>query len=84
MSVRIRQKVQKMPRQIVDNRIPPKRADIRIGSAVWVIEKKNYGTNNYTQGIVKEILTSVSSHPRGIKVRLTDGTIGRVQWLMNE
>ncbi len=67
---------------MMDNRTPPKRSEIKIGSAVWVIEKKNYGTNNYTQGFVAEILTSASSHPRGIKVRLTDGTIGRVQWLM--
>jgi uncharacterized repeat protein (TIGR03833 family) len=55
---------------------------IRPGVAVWVIEKQNYGTTNYTQGIVKDVLSSVASHPRGIKVRLDDGTIGRVQWLV--
>ena len=31
------------------------------------------------KGIVKNILTNSSSHPHGIKVRLTDGTVGRVQ-----
>jgi uncharacterized repeat protein (TIGR03833 family) len=33
---------------------------------------------------VKDILTSAPQHPRGIKVRLTDGTIGRVQWIIEE
>ena len=65
-----------------DNPSPPPRSEIKPGSAVWVIEKENYGTDNYKQGIVKEVLSPGASHPRGIKVRLTDGTIGRVQWLM--
>ncbi|MEK7110815.1 MAG: YwbE family protein [Patescibacteria group bacterium] len=65
-----------------DNPAPPPRSAIKLGVAVWVIEKENYGTRNYTQGIVKDILTSIPNHPRGTKVRLTDGTIGRVQWLV--
>ncbi|PIR87481.1 MAG: hypothetical protein COU11_00485 [Candidatus Harrisonbacteria bacterium CG10_big_fil_rev_8_21_14_0_10_49_15] len=67
-----------------DNPNPPKRSEIRHGTKVWVIEKKNYGTNDYTQGIVQDILTSKNDHPRGIKVRLADGTVGRVQWLMEQ
>lgn len=67
-----------------DNPNPPRRSDIHIGDAVWVIEKPNYGTNNYTQGFVAEILTSADFHPRGIKVRLTHGPVGRVQWLMED
>lgn len=67
-----------------DNKEPPTRDKIKIGSAVWIIEKENYGTSKYTQGFVKEILTSKRVHPRGIKVRLTDGTVGRVQWLMEK
>jgi uncharacterized repeat protein (TIGR03833 family) len=67
-----------------DNKKPPKRNEIVPGVAVWVIEKQNYGTKNYTQGIVKDILSSVPNHPRGIKVRLTDGTIGRVQWIVSD
>lgn len=66
----------------VDNPNPPERARIKSGTAVWIIEKANYGTNKYKQGFVKDILTSRGSHPRGIKVRLTDGSVGRVQWLM--
>lgn len=31
------------------------------------------------EGIVADILTNTAEHYRGIKVRLTDGTVGRVQ-----
>ena len=65
-----------------DNLSPPKRSEIKPGSAVWIIEKENYGTDKYKQGVVQDILTSKSVHPRGVKVRLTDGTVGRVQWLV--
>lgn len=67
-----------------DNPNPPKRSEIKIGGGVWVIEKKNYGTNDYTQGFVEKILTSKNNHPRGIKVKLRDGTVGRVQWFMQD
>ncbi|MDI6820906.1 MAG: YwbE family protein [Patescibacteria group bacterium] len=67
-----------------ENSNPPARSEIKPGIAVWIIERKNYDTNNYKQGIVKDILTSRASHPRGIKVRLTDDSIGRVQWLMKD
>ncbi len=67
-----------------DNQKPPARGEIRPGSAVWIIEKENYGTDKYKQGIVKEVLSPGSSHPRGIKVRLMDGSVGRVQWLMEK
>lgn len=73
-----------MPRIGTDNLNPPPRSAVKPGIAVWIIEKKHYGTANYKQGIVQEVLSSVSRHPRGIKVRLTDGTIGRVQWLMSD
>lgn len=65
-----------------DNPTPPKRSEIKPGSPVWIIEKENYGTDKYKQGIVKDVLTSKDNHPRGVKVRLVDGTIGRVQWLV--
>ncbi len=68
----------------MDNQKPPKRSQIKPGVAVWIIEKENYGTNDYKQGVVKDILTSKENHPRGVKVRLADGSIGRVQWLMED
>lgn len=67
-----------------DNPNPPPRNLIRPGVSVWIIEKENYGTTNYKQGIVQQLLTSKGVHPRGIKVRLVDGTVGRVQWLVEE
>jgi len=63
-----------------DNPSPPTRDGIAIGDEVWIIEKENYGTDNYKSGYVAQILTSKNNHPRGIKVRLTDGSVGRVQW----
>jgi len=67
-----------------DNPNPPMRSQIKAGDTVWIIEKEHYGTNNYKQGIVKEILTSKKKHSRGIKVRLTDGSVGRVQWKIED
>ena len=50
-----------------------------VGDSVRVIEKKNYGTDDLTEGVVKDLLTKKKGHPRGTKVRLTSGVVGRVQ-----
>ena len=49
------------------------------GEKVKIVQKKDYDSGNLTEGIVKDVLTSKKFHPRGHKVRLTDGTIGRIQ-----
>ena len=49
-----------------------------IGSTVSVVQKHHQGTDVLTSGIVSEILTNSEFHPRGIKVRLVDGTVGRI------
>ncbi len=67
-----------------DNPNPPERSKIKRGTAVWIIEKENYGTDKYKQGIVQDVLSPRESHSRGIKVRLTDGSVGRVQWIMED
>ncbi|MEX1061546.1 MAG: YwbE family protein [Patescibacteria group bacterium] len=59
----------------------PARKQIEIGQRVWAIEKRNYGTDDLTEGVVKRILTSKPVHPRGIKVMFEDGTVARVQRL---
>lgn len=59
----------------------PKRSEIQMGSKVKVIQKRHYETGEITEGIVEAILTSRPEHPRGIKVRLTSGIVGRVQAL---
>ena len=56
-----------------------KRSNIRRGLAVSIILKKDQRTGKLTQGVVKDILTKSPNHPHGIKVRLMDGQVGRVQ-----
>ncbi len=55
------------------------RKDIRPGLRVAIIRKEDQRTGRRTLGVVKDILTSAAQHSRGIKVRLEDGQIGRVQ-----
>ncbi|MFC7684972.1 YwbE family protein [Ureibacillus sp. GCM10028918] len=55
------------------------RKDILPGITVDIVLKKDQRTGTLTRGIVKDILTKSPNHPHGIKVRLTDGQIGRVQ-----
>ena len=61
-----------------------KRNNITIGTKVKIVLKKNQRTGKLTEGTVKQILTKSSSHPHGIKVRLTDGKVGRVQEIISE
>ena len=55
------------------------RADIKPGIEVEIVLKQDQRTGKLTTGTVQDILTSSSFHPHGIKVRLTDGQVGRVQ-----
>ena len=55
------------------------RNDVLPGMDVDIVLKKDQRTGKLTRGIVKDILTKSSNHPHGIKVRLKDGQIGRVQ-----
>lgn len=48
------------------------------GAAVSIVLKADQPTGRQVPGIVQDILTR-GNHPRGIKVRLRDGRIGRVQ-----
>ena len=57
------------------------RKEIYPGLAVVIVEKQDQGTGKSTRGIVREILTSAPIHPRGIKVRLETGEVGRVQYI---
>jgi len=60
------------------------RDDIDPGMEVMVVLKKDQSTGKLTQGIVKDILTNSAFHPRGIKVRLEDGQVGRVQEIVEK
>lgn len=55
------------------------RINITPGLKVMVVKKEDQRTGKLTEGIVKDILTNSSNHPHGIKVRLEDGTVGRVK-----
>lgn len=59
------------------------RKGITPGIEVNIVLKADQRTGKLTRGVVKDILTNSSSHPHGIKVRLTDGQIGRVQEILN-
>lgn len=55
------------------------RSNVIPGVAVDIVLKQDQKTGKLTRGIVKDILTKSTTHPHGIKVRLTDGQIGRVK-----
>ena len=58
------------------------RENIKPGTHVLVIQKQDQRTGKRTEGIVKDILTNSSTHPHGIKVRLINGIVGRVQQIL--
>ena len=55
------------------------RSDINIGAKVKIVLKADQATGKLTEGTVERLLTNSSFHPHGIKVKLTDGQVGRVQ-----
>ena len=55
------------------------RNNIKPGIKVLIVLKEDQPTGQLTLGIVKDILTSKKIHPRGIKVRFTNGFVGLVQ-----
>jgi len=55
------------------------RSQIKPGIRVKIVLKQDQRSGKLTEGIVKDILTNSSAHPHGIKVRLTDGKVDRVQ-----
>ena len=60
------------------------RSNIKPGALVQVIQKQDQRTGKLTEGTVKDILTKSSTHPHGIKVRLTSGVVGRVKKVLSE
>jgi len=56
-----------------------RREAVRPGCSVKIVLKADQRTGRLTEGIVKELLTNSSFHPHGVKVRLTDGQVGRVK-----
>jgi uncharacterized repeat protein (TIGR03833 family) len=60
------------------------RAEIKPGARVLIVQKQDQRSGKMTEGIVADILTKSPNHPHGIKVRLTNGIIGRVKEMLPE
>jgi len=58
------------------------RKNIFAGLRVAVVLKQDQRNGRETVGVVKDLLTNSPTHPHGIKVRLTDGQVGRVQRIL--
>ena len=61
----------------------PRTSEVIPGAKVSIILKADQPTGREVQGTVRDVLTR-GDHHRGIKVRLTDGRIGRVQRMSSE
>jgi len=59
-----------------------KRADIKPGARVRIVQKQDQRSGRLTEGVVADILTNSPTHPHGIKVRLTTGAVGRVKEIL--
>ena len=57
----------------------PTRDLLKPGLTVVIVEKPNQATGEESVGEIDRILTSSNSHPHGIKVKFTDGRVGRVK-----
>lgn len=56
-----------------------KRANVKTGAEVAVVQKHHQRSGELTKGIVKRLLTKSPNHPHGIKVQLESGIVGRVK-----
>ena len=59
------------------------RSAIVPGTPVSIVLKCDQRSGQLTNGIVQSVLTNSANHPRGIKVRLTSGQVGRVQHIQS-
>ncbi len=64
-------------------KLVPTIRQVVLGAPVSIVLKVDQPAGNEVQGIVAELLTR-GDHPRGIKVRLQDGRVGRVQRMVSE
>ncbi len=60
------------------------RRNVTVGAEVLIVLKRDQRTGKLTRGVVKDILTRSANHPHGIKVRLKDGKVGRVQEVVTQ
>lgn len=67
------------PALVATNASGTYRRNIRPGMRVAIVLKEDQPSGELTNGIVRDLLTSSDEHPRGIKVRLVSGLVGRVK-----
>lgn len=67
-------------KQYMDGKL---RSNIKPGLEVDIVLKQDQRTGKTSRGIVKDLLTNSPQHPHGIKVRLEDGRVGRVQHIVS-
>lgn len=60
------------------------RSSLKVGMAVAIVLKKDQQSGELTEGIIQQILTNSANHPHGIKVKLSDGRVGRVKEIIEE
>ena len=60
-----------------------RRSDVKIGMEVNIVMKEDQRSGELTRGYVERLLTNSPNHPRGIKVRLETGEIGRVMEVLS-
>ncbi|KIY03647.1 uncharacterized protein Z520_00338 [Fonsecaea multimorphosa CBS 102226] len=58
-------------------------SQLKPGQLVSIVLKADQRTGRQVQGTVSQLLTR-HNHPRGIKVKLTDGRVGRVQQILTQ
>ncbi len=59
------------------------RKNITSGAKVAIVLKQDQRSGKQTIGVVKDLLTNSPNHPHGIKVRLVDGQVGRIQQILD-
>ncbi len=55
------------------------RNKLRVGQDVSVVQKQHQRNGELTRGTIGRILTNSPNHPHGIKVKLSNGIVGRVK-----
>lgn len=59
------------------------RENIKPGTHVLIVQKQHQHSGELTEGIVRKVLTNSQTHPRGIKVMLESGIVGRVKEILS-
>jgi uncharacterized repeat protein (TIGR03833 family) len=67
------------PALIATNASGTYRRNVKPGMRVAIVLKADQPSGELTVGVVRDLLTSADEHPRGIKVCLVSGQVGRVQ-----